>query len=145
MKTMKVFLLVVLSLIVASCASVSQSEKSVTPKISDIDGTSKRVLVTNYGYYLFNCIPILSGGRADGEFELFADNVNQTKTMEIFKKTCEQLGATEISNIQNETTSTCFFNWAPFETTFGLYWYRESQISASLKVPSENSKISTTK
>ncbi len=143
MKSVKVFLLAMLSLIVASCASVSQSEKSDIPKISDINGTTKRVLVTNYGYYLFNCLPLFSGGRADGEFELFADNVNQTKTMEIFKKTCEQLGATEISNIQNETTSTCFFDWAPFGTTFGLYWYRESQISASVKVPTENSKIST--
>ncbi len=137
MNKFSTILLVLILALTSSCTSVMQSEAKSSPKISDIDGTHKRILVTNYGYYLFNCIPLFCGGTEDGDFQLFRNNVNQTKALNTLTKTCNKLGINELADIQSQTTSTCFFDWAPFGTTFGIYWYREIQIAASVKTPTK--------
>ena len=117
----------------AACTGVDSSKPHQVPRIENLDGPYKRVLVTNYGYYLFNWIPLASGGGSDGSFSVFSDRVNVAEAMKTLNAECAKAGATEISGVQADETSTCFFKWSPiFSSTFGIYWYREIQISATI-------------
>ena len=122
----------------AGCTGVDQSDAHKAPQIENIDGQYKRVLVTNYGYYLFNWIPLASGGESDGSFEMFSDNVNVEEAMKTLNSECEKLGSTELADLQVQNTSTCFFKWSPFfGSTFGIYWYKEVQVSATINTDAE--------
>ena len=132
MKILKLILTIPF-LLLASCTSVSTTSPQSSPKISGQNGQSQQIMITNYGYYLFNCIPLASGSYADGSFEMFSDRVDTPSVMKSFNDQCKELGVTKISNVQIEKTSTCFFDWAPiFSSTFGIYWYKEIQLSASI-------------
>lgn len=132
MKILKIILLVS-SLLLVSCTSVTKTSPQSNPQISGQDGQSQQIMITNYGYYLFNCIPLASGSYADGSFEMFSDKVNLPSVTKSFSDQCKELGVTKISNVQIEKTSTCFFDWAPIlSSTFGIYWYKEIQLSASI-------------
>ena len=78
----------------AGCTGVDQSGAHNAPKIENIDGQYKRVLVTNYGYYLFNWIPLASGGESDGSFDMFSDNVNVEDAMTVIDSEVNSLEAT---------------------------------------------------
>lgn len=130
----------------AGCTGVDQSGAHNAPKIENIDGQYKRVLVTNYGYYLFNWIPLASGGESDGSFDMFSDNVNVEDAMKTLNSECEKLGSTELADLQVQNTSTCFFKWSPFfGSTFGIYWYKEVQVSATINTGVEEPAIETGK
>lgn len=130
----------------AGCTSVNESEAHKAPQIENIDGQYKRVLVTNYGYYLFNWIPLASGGEGDGSFDMFSDNVNVEDAMKTLNSECEKLGSTELADLQIQNTSTCFFKWSPFfGSTFGIYWYKEVQVSATINTGVEKPAIETGK
>ncbi len=120
------------------CTGVSYSDDHSKPRVENIDGNYKRVLVTNYGYYLFNWIPLGSGGSTDTSFELFGDNVNLKDAMQTLNDECAKLGATEISDLHVSPSSTCFFTWCPFfGTSMGIYWYKEIQVSATIATGKE--------
>lgn len=90
-----------------------------------------QIMVTNYGYYLFNCIPLFSGGIEPDSFELFSDRVNVNSAMQTLKIKCEEMNAARICDVQSTKTSTCCLSWVPYiGTTLGIYWYKEVQISA---------------
>lgn len=120
-------------ILLASCTSISTTSPQESPKILGMDGQTKQIMITNYGYYLFNCIPLASGSNADGSFEFFSDKVNLKDAMKSLNDECQKLGTTQVSNVQTEKTSTCFFDWSPlFSSTFGIYWFKEIQLSASI-------------
>ena len=118
------------------CTGINKSEKQSEIKIVSLDGTTQQILVTNYGYYLFNWIPLGSGGEENNSFSLFSDHVNLDSAMKSFNEECKKLGAVEIANVQAKPFSTCYFSWIPyFGTTFGLYWYKEIQVSGVVSIP----------
>lgn len=101
----------------------------VSSASSDMKKT--QIMITNYGYYLFNCVPLFSGGIEDGSFALFSDKVNVDSAMRTLKIKCEEMNAARICDVQATKTSTCCLSWVPYiGTTLGLYWYKEVQISA---------------
>lgn len=144
MKTFKLSALAALALCFAlsGCTNINYSEAHQTGGIENIDDQYKRILVTNYGYYLFNTIPLGSGGHSDESFSLFSDNVGLDAAMATFNAECEKNNVTEISDLQVQRTETSFFSWAPLGTTLGIYWYREIQISATVSV-SDSGKAPT--
>lgn len=114
------------------CTGVSTTENASAPRVANIDARQTRQIVaTNYGYYLFNWIPIFSGGEDENSFAMFSDNVNLAAAMHTFNKKCRELNVEKVCDIQTDGNSTCYFSWIPyFGTTFGLYWYKEIQVSA---------------
>lgn len=124
---------------ICGCTSITYTEAGASPEIKGGNGAYKQVLISNYGYYLFNCLPLGCGGLSDGSFELFSDNVNLDKAMKILKDECANEKSKSFSNVQVSQTSTCIFGWVPYiGTTLGIYWFKEIQISAAIY--SENFK-----
>lgn len=126
------------------CTGVSTTENSPVPHVANIGAQQTRQIVaTNYGYYLFNWIPLFSGGKEEDSFALFSDTVNLDTAMQTFNQKCRELNVDKVCDIQTDGNSTCFFSWIPyFGTTFGLYWYKEIQVSAVV-AQSENKTVNT--
>ncbi len=131
-----------ITIALTSCTGVTHSQRQETPKISGIDKNAEQIMITNYGYYLFNCIPLGSGSTENNSFELFSDKVNLNSAMQTFNNECERLGATQIANLQAEKNSTCFFSWCSIGTTLGIYWYKEIQVSGTINSTKENLETS---
>jgi len=123
------------------CVSVQRSER-VVPAGVGILGTpgtpAEHVHVSNFGYYLFNCIPIFCGNTATdrlGNTIWFSDEVTLTKTQAIMVDEARSRNS-RLVEIQPTVKSTCFFGSIPYVgTTFGLLWYKEVQMSAVLVRP----------
>ena len=134
-KTMRVCALVSLSLM-AGCVNIQRAPK-VAPAGATIQGTAgtpaEHVHVSNYGYYLFNCIPIFCGNtEADcyGETVWFSDEVTLEHTQGIMAGLAHDRNCL-MTEVQPQVKSTCFFGAIPYVgTTFGLLWYKEVQMSA---------------
>jgi len=120
------------------CVSVQRSEK-VTPAGVGILGTPgtpvEHVHVSNFGYYLFNCIPIFCGNTArdrQGNTIWFSDEVTLAKTQAILIDEARNRNS-KLAELQPAVKSTCFFSSIPYVgTTFGILWYKEVQMSAVL-------------
>ena len=128
-------------MLLAGCVSVQKTNK-VAPAGVTIQGTSgtpvEHIHVSNYGYYLFNCIPIFCGNTsADARHETvwFSDEVTLARVQgvvleEVRNRKCQ------VTEIQPYARSTCFFSAIPYVgTTFGLVWFKEVQMSAVLIRP----------
>ena len=125
----------------AGCVSVQRTTRvaSAGTGIQGTPGTPvEHVHVSNYGYYLFNCIPIFCGNTAKdflGETVWFSDEVTLAKTQGVLVETARNRRY-RIADIQPHVRSTCFFGAIPYVgTTFGLVWYKEVQVSAVLVRP----------
>lgn len=125
---------------VVGCTGVSTTENTTVPCVANIDAPKTRQIVaTNYGYYLFNWIPLFSGGKDENSFAMFSDNVNLAAAMQTFNQKCRELNVEKVCDIQTDGNSTCYFSWIPYlGTTFGLYWYKEIQVSAVVAQAEDN-------
>jgi len=123
------------------CVSVQRTAR-VAPAGVGIQGTPgtpvEHVHVSNFGYYLFNFIPIFSGNTANdrrGNTIWFSDEVTLAKTQAIMVDEVRSRNSS-VAEIQPQVTSTCFFGAIPYVgTTFGILWYKEVQMSAVLVRP----------
>ena len=130
---MKIQNLIFAALAIALCGCTSVSYSDAYSADGGVDKNAKQVLITNYGYYFFNCVPLFSGGPRDGSFRMFRNNINLNKTMGVLKDECERLDVAKVDDIQFDEHSTCFFGWVPYVgTTLGIYWFKEVQLSAVL-------------
>ena len=118
------------------CTSVSTTPQTDTPQISGLENSPYRqMMLTNYGYYLFNWIPLFSGGDGENSFALFSDTVNLKSAMRTFAEKCRTMNADEVADLQTSEKSTCFLSWVPYiGTSLGLYWYKEIQVSAVVSI-----------
>ncbi len=92
-------------------------------------GTSMHV--SNYGYFLFNSIPIVSGdAQAPGEVAWFQDDVTLEHVQRVLVNQADQQ-KTALIDIAPTLSSTC---WLGFPT-FGLVWYKEVQVSGVIVNP----------
>jgi len=127
--------------LLTGCVSVQRSER-VTPAGVGILGTQgtpvEHVHVSNFGYYLFNCIPIFCGNTASdrlGNTIWFSDEVTLEKTQAIMVDEARSRNSSLVE-LQPNVKSTCFFGSIPYVgTTFGILWYKEVQMSAVLVRP----------
>jgi len=127
--------------LVAGCVNVQQANR-VAPAGVALHGTPgtpvEYVQVSNFGYYLFNCIPIFCGNTADdrqGNTIWFSDEVTLAKTQDILVDRARSRNC-QMAALQPQVKSTCFFSAIPYVgTTFGILWYKEVQLSAALVRP----------
>ena len=142
MKRIEVYVGVLAALMLtAGCVSVQRTGR-VAPKGTTIQGTAgtpdEHVHVSNFGYYLFNCIPIFCGNTAQdhrGNTIWFSNEVTLDKTQDIMLDEVRSRKS-QIAALQPQVKSTCFFGAIPYVgTTFGILWYKEVQMSAMLVRP----------
>jgi len=128
--------------LLSGCVSVQRATR-VAPGGVTIQGTPgtpvEHVHVSNFGYYLFNCIPIFCGNTAAdrrGNTIWFSDEVTLAKTQAIMVDEARSRNS-QMADIQPQVKSTCFFGPIPYVgTTFGILWFKEVQMSAVLVRPS---------
>jgi hypothetical protein len=132
--------LISLSLL-AGCVSVQKTSK-VAPAGVTIQGSpgtpSEHVHVSNFGYYLFNCIPLFCGSTtADsrGETVWFSNEVTLSRVQSVMLEEVRNRKC-QLTEVQPYARSTCFFSAIPYVgTTFGIVWFKEVQMSAVLVRP----------
>ena len=118
-----------------ACTTVSTTKQNSQIPVQTLNGDENgQILVSNYGYYLFNCVPLFCGGKDEDSLSFFSDNVNVDKAMQCLAKKCKELNVKNIADVQTKTNSTCFLSWVPtIGNTLGIYWYKEVQISATVE------------
>jgi len=130
-----------LLVLLTGCVSVQRAAK-VAPGGVTIQGTQgtpvEHVHVSNFGCYLFNCIPICCGNTAAGRRGnaiWFSDEVTLAKTQAIMIDEVRSRKS-QMAELQPQVKSTCFFGTIPYVgTTFGILWFKEVQMSAVLVRP----------
>ena len=101
------------------------------------------VVITNYGYYLFNLIPLACGNKnaqtAWSPCSFFRDDVTLANAQSILIDAVKSDGC-QLSELESTVQSTCFFSFIPYiQNSLGILWYREVQLSAVLvKAPKAN-------
>jgi len=79
----------------------------------------------NYGYYLFNAIPLVSGDcNVVGTTSWFTDNVNPQNAVELLTRKAGELKASKIIDVQTTHRESG-------AATFWIFWYRGSQASGT--------------
>ncbi|MBP5510948.1 MAG: hypothetical protein J6Z49_08525 [Kiritimatiellae bacterium] len=106
----------------------------------------EHIVISNYGFYLFNCIPIVTGN-ADPlnptGTTLFSDEVTLDKIQRVLMQEVKQRKC-QVTNIQPLCESTCYFSAIPYiGNTLGIFWYKTAQVSATLVNPAESSRRRT--
>jgi hypothetical protein len=128
---MKYFCLVLFVLFFTGCMSIERSAseyvmagKHVVP--------GEQVLISNYGYYLFGCIPLFTGSASGRGTAFFRDDATLDKTQKYLSNLADEEGAAVV-HIQPMVNSTCSFSVIPYiGSTLGLVWYKEIQLSATI-------------
>lgn len=121
---MALFAVVLLS----GCATYQVSKDFNGQQINLEDSSSIPVAyihAKNYGYYLFNTYPIISGNcKKVGTTSWFTDNVNPQDTVDLLTKKANELGASKTIDIQTTHRESGAY-------TFWIFWYRGSQASGT--------------
>ena len=82
MKILALPIVVLLAVMLGGCYSMDVGTNAVLQKSELVEGVDKpieHVLISNYGWYLFNCIPLVCGNATPGEsfpWKFFTDQVN---------------------------------------------------------------------
>lgn len=138
---MKRFIFVFCSVLLYSgCMSI---ERSSTEYVTEggIVVPGEQVFISNYGYYLFGSIPLFTGNETGTGTTFFSDGATLDKTQRYLSELADKEGAAVV-HIQPMVHSTCSFSAIPIVgTTFGLFWYKEVQLSATLVKLSETNEI----
>lgn len=132
------------------CVTIDESHPGTLDKFaiaSTKGGPEEHIVVSNYGYYLFNCIPIFCGNvnpDSSSAISMFSDDVTLEATQKVLIDTVKARKCRVVS-LQPYAKSTCFFSMIPYlGNTLGLVWYKEVQMSAVLVKP-ESKVIADTK
>ena len=108
-------------------------------RILGIDGTPVgHSIVSNYGWFFFDRYPILCGnpdrGNGGGLWRFFSDQVTLESMQGDLTREAARRGC-ELADINFYRESTCMLPIPYVNTTFGILWYREVQVSGVLVKP----------
>lgn len=95
----------------------------------------EHVIVENYGWYLFNTVPLITGdtaGDTRGSMSFFSDEVTLDKLQHNLMLYAKEKGY-RCADLTVDYNATCMLSMVPYVgTTFGILWYKELQVSANL-------------
>lgn len=115
-------------MLISACATYQISKDFNGQQIEASDSGSTPIAyihAKNYGYYLFNVIPLISGDcEKVGSTRWFTDNVNPHNSVDILTKKARELGAAKVVNIATTHRESGAF-------TFWVFWYRGAQSSGT--------------
>jgi len=108
----------------------------------DVLGTEGRpqevVTVSNYGYYLFNVLPIFCGNTVEGRIGntvWFQNHVTLERTQGVMLREIKDKRPL-VTNLQPHSYETCFFSVIPYiGNSLGIVWYKQIDLSAVLVKP----------
>lgn len=129
-----------LLLTAAGCYSldVATTDHFRATRLVNNAGTPKaHAVVSNYGWYLFNTFPIISGHNDPGggwAWSFFTDNVTPDALHDDLTRLAANTGY-ELTDINLYRDSTCMLPIPYVNTTFGILWYKEIQISGVFVKP----------
>ena len=116
------------TMLVSSCATYQVSKDFKGQQVDSADPSSIPVAyihAKNYGYYLFNTYPIISGDCEDvGGTSWFTDNANPHNAVDLLTKKAKELGAFKTINVQTTHRESGAY-------TFWIFWYRGTQASGT--------------
>ena len=111
---------------VAGCASVSVVKDLNGQKLTP--GGEEPVAHINgdiYGYYLFGCIPLITGDPQNpGSQSYFHNTVKAEDAVEMVTRKSKELGASKLTDLTSREDST------GLQTLF-IVWYRDVQVSGN--------------
>lgn len=95
------------------------------------------VITSNYGWYLFNRAPIITGNAREGAsspWVMFRDDVTMDKLQARMITVAEKMQS-DLVDVHATYVDTCMLPIPYVNTTFGFLWYKEIQLSAVLTDP----------
>lgn len=102
--------------------------------------TEECVTVSNYGYYLFNVLPIFCGNTTDGRLGntvWFQNHVTLERTQSVLMREIKP-SRPLVTNLMPHSYETCFFSVIPYiGNSLGIVWYKQIDISAILVRPKD--------
>jgi hypothetical protein len=133
--------LLVLLLFTTGCVNVQKTSNGAlyNLEILGTPGKAQEVItVSNYGYYLFNCLPIFCGNTTDGRLGntvWFQNHVTLEKTQGVLIREIKDQKPL-VTNLQPHSYETCFFSVIPYiGNSLGIVWYKQIDLSAVLVKP----------
>lgn len=134
-------LLLVLLLFTTGCVNVQKTSNGALYNLEVVgaEGRPQEVItVSNYGYYLFNCIPLFCGNTADGRIGhtvWFQNHVTLEKTQGVMMRESKDQKPW-VTNLETHSYETCFFSVIPYiGNSLGIVWYKQIDLSAVLVKP----------
>ena len=127
MKNVLLLLLFCALIVIEGCSSCEVSTQFNSQEVtsSSYGKPIAHIWAKNYGYYLFNIIPLVSGNPYNpNKMLFFTNNVEPQYSVEILTKKATSLGASKVVNI----TSTKYESGA---CTMFIFWYRGAQSSGT--------------
>lgn len=115
-------------MLISSCATYQVSKDFNGQKVeADNSGAVPVAYIhaKNYGYYLFNTVPLISGDceKVDST-SWFTDNVNPENSINLLTKKAKELGATNVTDISSTYRASGMY-------TLWIFWYRGAQSSGT--------------
>lgn len=115
-------------MLISSCATYQVSKDFNGQKVeADSAGAVPVAYIhaKNYGYYLFNAVPLISGDcEKTGNTSWFTDNVNPENSVDLLTKKSKELGATNVTDISSTYRTSGMY-------TLWIFWYRGAQSSGT--------------
>lgn len=101
-------------------------------------------ITSNYGWYLFNRVPLICGNARPGAWwpwVMFRDDVTLDKLQGRLVSTSQKM-KTDLVDLEVSYTDTCMISIPNIKinTTLGLLWYKELQLSATFVDPGTPAK-----
>lgn len=134
----------------SGCLSIDRCDAERLEGLT-INGTDKKpvehIVVSNFGYYLFNIFPLVSGNASQDRwfpFRLFSDHVELPKMQSILAAEVQKRHGLELAELASHYDSApCFTVSLDPKSLLGLlFCYREVQLSAVLVESGPSSEAS---
>ena len=115
-------------MLVSSCATYQVSEDFKGQQVETVNTGAVPVAyihAKNYGYYLFNIVPLISGDcEKIGSTSFFTDNVNPKNSVDLLTKKAKELGSSKVIDIASTQRESGKY-------TLWVFWYRGAQSSGT--------------
>ncbi len=124
---MEVFLLGISFTLLTGCATTEVGENFNGQFIETKNNTPvAHIHADCYGYYLFNCIPLITGDPENPPygFKIFKNTVKVKPVIKLLTKASKNLGATRITDIKTNIENTGAYS-------FWIFWYKDIQASGN--------------
>lgn len=118
------------------CAGCFNLERAATANPGE-----EHVFVSNYGWYLFDFIPIACGNAAEDRwlpFVIFRNDVTMDKIQRAFMRSAERTGKTDMRDLTYRNDDTVLFMLPGVDFPIPIPYiltYREIQLSGTVKEP----------
>jgi hypothetical protein len=125
-KAIKLFVVIaVFIILMVGCTNVEIAKK-FDGQLTEVTDSLPvaHINVDNYGYYLFNCIPLISGNTKNASTRLFTDTVRVEPVVARLTAEANRLGASKTTNIKTSVEESGII-------TLWIFWYRGVQASGN--------------